>query len=436
MEKLIFDLNKVYGEFKPLNATNGGPYYKRHASDQLRSNFTAYKAARIPYSRNHDSNMLSIYGGPYSHDITAIFPRFEKDENDPKSYDFACTDESILSTLEAGTKTFFRLGESIEHQIKKHATLPPSDFAKWARIAEHVIRHYTEGWADGFTHDMPYWEIWNEPDMNKDDDTNKMTWGGTKAQFFDFYEIAAKHLKPLFPHLKIGGPALGFDLEWAEDFLSEIQKRAVPIDFFSWHMYERTPEHLMKHSLKVRALLDKYGYENAESIFNEWNYVRGWTEDFVYSIESIHGVKGAAFMMATISEAQKHPIDMMMYYDTRLSVFNGAFDYYTLRPLKGYYPLKWFGELYGYGSEVRAINKIDNVYSVCGVDSSGKVMAIVTHYSEDDSTPDISLSVDFGRHGEYDVYLLDNEHDGKLVASTGDLTFDLSVHSVVMIKER
>ncbi len=128
--------------------------------------------------------------------MTAIFPRFELDENDPDSYDFACTDESILCCLDAGTKTFFRLGESIEHQIKKHATIPPRDFHKWARICEHIIRHYTEGWADGFTHDMPYWEIWNEPDMNKDDDTNKLNWGGTKAQFLIFMRLRQSILNP------------------------------------------------------------------------------------------------------------------------------------------------------------------------------------------------------------------------------------------------
>ena len=98
----------IKGEFKILNATNGGPCYKRHVVDQVRSNFDAYKAARIPYSRNHDSGVLGIYGGPFSHDITRIFTDFNADVNDPESYDFACTDESILATLEAGTETFFR----------------------------------------------------------------------------------------------------------------------------------------------------------------------------------------------------------------------------------------------------------------------------------------------------------------------------------------
>lgn len=58
--------------------------------------FSDYKAPRIPYSRNHDSGVCGIYGGPYSHDITSIFPDFDADPYDPASYDFPCTDESIL----------------------------------------------------------------------------------------------------------------------------------------------------------------------------------------------------------------------------------------------------------------------------------------------------------------------------------------------------
>ena len=139
METLQFNTNKKEGAFKILNATNGGPWHKRHVHDQVRSNFEAYKAARIPYSRNHDSGVVGIYGGPFSHDITRIFPNFDADVNDPASYDFACTDESILCTLDAGTETFFRLGQTIEHQIKKHGTSPPKDFQKWAEICEHII---------------------------------------------------------------------------------------------------------------------------------------------------------------------------------------------------------------------------------------------------------------------------------------------------------
>ena len=437
MEALKFNLSKKCGKFKILNATNGGPWHKRHATDQWRSNFEEYKAARIPYSRNHDSAMCGIYGGPYSHDITCIFPNFDADENDPKSYDFACTDESILCTLDAGTETFFRLGQTIEHQIKKHGTLPPSDFHKWARICEHIIRHYNEGWADGYNLNIEYWEIWNEPDLDDDDSLNKRTWGGTKAQFFDLYEIAAKHLKSCFPHLKIGGPALAGKMGWADDFLAEMKKREVPIDFFSWHTYRTTPEVVIEKSGQVHEILVKNGYGDAESILNEWNYVRGWKEDFKYSIQTIHGTKGAAFTMACISEAQKSTIDMLMYYDTRPSAFCGVFDFYTYEPLKGYYPLKWYGMFYDMKAEVRSENSIDSIYTLCGTDENEKVLAVVTYYTEEDETAENkTFSIDMGKTGEYEIYLLDKDHDAELVDTTSDLTFTMTPNSCILIKEK
>lgn len=437
METLKFDLTNKYGAFKMLNATNGGPWHKRHASDQNASNFEDYKAARIPYARNHDSAVCGVYGGPYSHDITRIFPDFSADENDPASYDFACTDEAILVCLEAGTKTFFRLGQTIEHQIKKHGTIPPADFGKWARICEHIIRHYTEGWADGYHHDMPYWEIWNEPDLDGDDSDNKRCWGGTKLQFFELYEIAAKHLKACFPQLKIGGPALAGREDWAEDFLSYMKEKNVPIDFFSWHIYGKRPEALAEKAERIRALLDQYGYQNAESILNEWNYNDGWSgRDYLRSIGVIRGMKGAAFTMACISLAQAASIDMLMYYDTRPSVFCGAFDMYTYERLKGYYPLLWYGMFYDLKNEIRAENGIENVYSLCGEDENGKLTAVFTYYTNDDCARDKTFAADFGRKSSFEVYLLDASSDGAFRGVTDDLTFTMRANTCIMIREK
>ena len=436
METLKFDLAQAGRKFKILNATNGGPWHKRHANDQYRSNFEDYKAARIPYARNHDSAVCGIYGGPYSHDITCIFPNFDADPYSPDSYDFACTDEAILVALDAGTQTFFRLGQTIEHQIKKHGTIPPRDFKKWAIICEHIIRHYTEGWADGFRHDMQYWEIWNEPDLDKDESLNKRCWGGTKAQFFDLYEITAKHLKGCFPHLKIGGPALAHRESWAEEFLCEMQKRNVPMDFFSWHIYCVEPAKMLQKAQNIKDLLVKYGYGQAETILNEWNYVKGWTDEYIYTIKTIHGMKGASFVLACICAAQKSDtIDMLMYYDTRPSCFNGAFDYYTYEKLKGYYPLYWYGMFYDMKAEIPAENSIENIYSLCGVDEKGKVLAVVNHYTNDDEAGDKTIHLDLGRPGSYEIYLLDETRSGELIATTNDLTLTLKNQTAVLIKE-
>ena len=431
METLHFDLAQEGRPFKLLNATNGGPWHKRHVYDQVRSNFKDYKAARIPYTRNHDS----AASHRYSHDISMIFPNFDADPYDPASYDFACTDEQILVALDAGTKTFFRLGQTIEHEVKKHFTIPPKDFQKWAVICEHIIRHYTEGWADGFKHDMPYWEVWNEPDLDADDSPNKRTWGGTMAQYFDLYEITAKHLKGCFPHLKIGGPALAWNEVWAEEFLKEMQKRNAPMDFFSWHIYCTDPKWMVEKAERMQALMEKYGYGDAENHLNEWNYVKGWTDEFQYTINAIHSIKGGIFLLSCICAAQNSPIDMLMYYDTRPSAFNGVFDYYSFAPLKGYYAMYWYGMFYDMAKEIPSENKIENVYSLCGVDKDRKTLSVVSYFSDDDNAENKQISVDLGRPGKYEIYLLDETHDGTLVATTSDLTFDLKVQSAVLIKE-
>lgn len=438
MQTLTFDLSNRQGPFKPMNATNGGPWHKRHSNQQYRSNLEAYKAARFPYSRNHDANLSgATYGGPYTVDISAIFRDFSADVNDPDAYDFANTDESILVALDAGTKTFYRLGQSIENQVKKHDTLPPKDFLKWAEICEHIILHYTQGWNNGFTLDMPYWEIWNEPDLRADDEPagNKPTWGGTQAEFFDFFEVAAKYLKGKFPDLKIGGPALAFSTTWAEAFLAEMSRREVPLDFFSWHGYRTQPESYAEQGRFFRALLDKYGYTHTESHLNEWNYIRGWTKDFVYSIETIGNCKGAAFVMAAMSECQNAPVDMMMYYDTRPSTFCGAFDYYTCHPKKPYYAFYWYGSFYDCAHFIPCQSRIPGIYTLCGMKESGKIQLVLTYYTDEENQAEKTVTVDIGRDAKWDVCLLDESHDAAPVGTTSCPTFTLRPNTCLLLKE-
>lgn len=129
--------------------------------------------------------------------------------------------------------TFYRLGSKIEHWKKKYNTIMPKDFNKWAIICEHIIMHYTEGWANGFRYDIEYWEIWNEPDLDADDSTNKRNWSGTANDFYELYRITLSHLKSRFPHLKIGGPAVASasprHSDWIRGLFSRLETKP---DFF------------------------------------------------------------------------------------------------------------------------------------------------------------------------------------------------------------
>ena len=137
-----------------MHAVNNGPVVA--GKDQTRGNQEYYRRARLPYARTHDAAFYSGYGGEHTVDISAIFPNFDADVNDPNSYDFPCTDHYMKQIIEYGTKPFFRLGSKIEHGVKKYGTIPPKDFHKWARICEHIIRHYNEGWANGFKYNIKY----------------------------------------------------------------------------------------------------------------------------------------------------------------------------------------------------------------------------------------------------------------------------------------
>ena len=437
MSNLQVDFSKNIGRIKPMHAVNNGPLKKR--ADQTTSNFDAYKAAGIPFARNHDASFCSSYGGEHAVDIWAIFPNPDADENDPASYDFILTDEYLERTLSAGTKIFYRLGNKIEHWIKKYGTLPPKDFAKWARICEHIIRHYNEGWADGHYWNIEYWEIWNEPDLDPDDSPNKRCWGGTKAQFFDLYEIAAKHLKSCFPNLKIGGPALANGIEWGEEFLFEMKKREVPIDFFSWHIYSCTTEKILKRARKIKDIMVRSGYGDAESILNEWNYIKDWSAHFTYSIEQIIGFKGAAFQSDVMLKCQNESVDMLMYYDARPSTFNGIFSMYVAdKTLKGYESIVQFSELYKLGTQVECISEDGGLGAVAASDGkSGALM--LSYYTDDDSertvkTLDISLSgLEVKR---LSVAYVDKTHSGKAkrIAASDKLTIELKPNSFALIK--
>ena len=420
------------GTIKPMNAANNGP---------IGPTFKAYKALRVPYGRTHDTPLGEVWS---SHvvDINQVFPDWTANVNNPKSYDFDLTDEMLQDMIKAGTEPFFRLGQSIEHESKKYGIYPPKDFKKWAKICEHIIRHYTEGWADGHEMDITYWEIWNEPDLDDPGErwkTDPRTWGGTQEQFYELYEVTAKHLKKCFPHLKIGGPAFANPRKYGPPFLDYLKKTGTPIDFFSWHMYHRRPERISEDVHVIRQILDEKGFSNVESILNEWNYNKSWTEKNYYSRYVRRSIKAAAFMAGVMSECQNGPVDMLMYYDLRPNTtWNGAFMPHTYDILPAYWALYYWAELADFGTQVKSDCTEKDIYTTAARSADGKLRLLLTRYNEDDSVKDlkeVTVSVPQG-YRLASVRLTDSqkELDRKLEITGDTFTLILESNAVALIE--
>ena len=91
--------------------------------------------------------------------------------------------------------------------------------------------------------------------------------------------------------------------------------------------------------------------------------------------------------------------------------------------------------MYDYEKEIESSNVIENIYSFCGVDKEGKTLTLISYYT-DEGTDEKEIAVDFGKTGEYEVYLLDETHDSELIVTTGELKFTMQPNTCLMIKEK
>lgn len=242
------------GIIKNLNGVNNGP---RCLLDLGYCNLCQnYKEMGVNIIRTHD------FYGPTDWDY--IFPQFSKDPEDPSAYNFKDSDEYILAIYECGEEIYFRMGISWGGN-----PAPPGDPEKWAKIVVQILKHYNDGWNNGYNLGIKYVEIWNEPDLD-------VFWAGTDEEYFLLYEKAAKAIKNYNKNIKVGGPALAYDLNFLERFLKYCKNKEVPLDFVSWHHYGSkregyNPLNLKNISLYIKELMKKYGFSNSENHLTEYN---------------------------------------------------------------------------------------------------------------------------------------------------------------------
>ncbi len=376
------DAAKSAGSFKPINGVNGGPRINLANSFD---NSEYFKLIEPPYIRLHDTP----YADEGTVDIHLIFPNFNANENDPANYHFEKTDLNINMILKTGSKVIFRLGESIENGMPRYYVNPPADFKKWVRICCNIIRHYNMGWANGFKWDIQRWEIWNEPDV-------PACWTGTMTQYCELYQQAAIAIKKLDPALKVGGPALGgsLDSEKGREFLGFCRDNKVPLDFVSWHGYADHPDKLMKKIESGIITLKEYGFQNIETVFDEWNYNANgnWNSELREKNREAFlkttGAPGAAFTASMLAYFLDSELDIACYYAAYGSIFRfGLFDIYGV-PKKPFYAFEAYNKLMKYGSRIDAIgnNRETGLGIIAAVNTKNLTTAVLLSNFEDEAS--------------------------------------------------
>ena len=414
MKTIRIDPARAIGPIRDLHGVGGGPVTNHFVYDATED----FREAGVPFCRTHDIEYP--FGAGEFVDIHCIFKDFDKDENDPASYNFTFTDEYLKAIAGAGAQTFYRLGSTIEHQPVKLYIHPPKDFAKWGRICSHIISHYNDGWADGFHMGVEYWEIWNEPDI-------PMCWTGTPEQFIELYAAAAPIIKRDHPEVKVGGCAFAMPLEaLAESWLAAVKERGLPMDFFSWHLYPHEPRQVSEFSAQVDALLAKYGFGGVESIFDEWNYVYSWEREIQRCYELHTQAFECAFMAGVMSEMQNSRIGKAMYYDVQMIAagsWNGAFGpapetshAAARRPVRrpGYYALYAWNRLKKLGTQIEASSDCPSLYVTAAKNADGEVALLVSYYQDEDGwnqsqPPEEDFFLDLPGDAKLTAYVVDDD---------------------------
>ena len=446
---ITVDFNEKTGKIKPMHGIGQPPL-----TGLSNSMFHYLSRAGIPYSRLHDVG--GWMGGGLYVDIPNLFPDFDADENDEASYDFAYTDVIIKGLIDNGCEPYFRLGVTIEnaHMIKAHRIFPPKDLEKWARICEHVIRHYIDGWANGFFYSITYWEIWNEPDDCFTDELAAM-WKGTPQEYYCLYSVTAKHLKECFgSRIKVGGyghcgvyeykkdPMLSgiekveyiydFTIDFMHGFFKHIQEENAPLDFFSWHVYDNCHESvrndftvIAEHAEYCRKILDRYGFTQTEHHLNEWNlHTDRYRRD-----DPIASAKTLGFMLMM----QNTSTDVMCFYDggLGLSDYRSLFSADNGKPYRTYYAIAMFNTLYALGSQFKAESDGKKVF--VNAAKKGKKAAVVISNANKYAV-EVALDISGFPINEAQLARIDDENRYTLTGESLTPTVTMPPYSCLEIK--
>lgn len=145
------------------------------------------------------------------------------------------------NVLECGMKPFVELsfmpkalasGEKQCMLYYKGNNTPPRDYAEWAVFIQKFVNYLIHRYGEEEVRTW-YFEVWNEPDL-------PIFFSGSKADYYQIYDVTAKAVKSVDQKLSVGGPATAGS-KWVKSFLAYCTEHQIPVDFVSTHQYAGDP---------------------------------------------------------------------------------------------------------------------------------------------------------------------------------------------------
>ena len=296
--------------FHPLNGVNGGP---GHLAPDFGSNDISayYQEWQVPLVRMHD--LFTLGGGYGPGDLSTVFGNdWSQDPADLSNYHWTETDAVVQEIAAVGAKAMFRFGESwpSDSALNNGQALnyiPPEHHQTAARVCSQIAGHYSSLQPQA----VQLWEVWNEPNLYRFwDDPGQPGQGRDldPEEFYALYVAIAKQFKRDHPSLTVGGPGAAGSTDkevvaFASNFISACKNENAPLDFYSWHSYNRDLEGPLCYARQAQALrqvLDNAGFQKTELVLSEWNLAKAGLNNPHWT-PALYDIHGTAFLACALT---------------------------------------------------------------------------------------------------------------------------------------
>ncbi len=412
--RVVVDTNHAL-HFKDLRGANDGPFSPRGWDQALTLNLSSqYAQLGFRALRFHDLWRVD--------ELDTIFPDPHADPEDSRSYNFSGLDRCVAEAVKHADLLILRIGFDWNDPPKNK---PHVEVGKLAEVVKHIVLHYTKGWANGFN--LPassLWiEVWNEPDIQQ-------FWGLSSGEYFELYDTIARAVKEANPDVRVGGPAIAFNLTFLDAFLEHVKRAGAPLDFVSWHVYATEPADVVERARQVKRLMEKHGFGHLPSVLTEWNY---WWDREPWDF--FRSQRVAAFQAATLIELEDAPVDVATLYRGDAWNWGGLF-YRDGTPGKPFYV--WLA----YRRLVEGAKRLESsvvrlepgaargLRVLAGLGSEGVLRLLVVNYADEE----VAYEVEAEGYAVQRILVLDEKNDLSEVSVCEDSICVIGPYAVHLVE--